>query len=133
MALRAIMIEIPCHMIGICRIGEIRLMALITLRIHELVVPIDVTCLTLYGTMGSCQREARRGMIEGRRLPRRCGVTLRAIVAEVAARVTWVCRLLKLRLMTLVAVCRQIREGVVDMTRSALSRFVRSCQRKTRG
>lgn len=133
MALRAIVIEIPCHMIGIGRTGEIRLMALITLRIYELVVPIDVTCLTLYGNVGSCQREARRGMIEGRRLPRGCGVTLRAIVIEVSAHVAWIRRLLKLRLMTLIAFRGQACERVVDVARTALSRFVSSRQRKTGG
>jgi hypothetical protein len=43
MALCAIMIEIACDMIRIRRLLELRLMALVTVVVHQLIVAIGVT------------------------------------------------------------------------------------------
>ena len=58
-------------MVGIYRLLEIRCMALIAVRVLELIVAIHVTCLACCGTVRSREREIRRRVIERRRAPRR--------------------------------------------------------------
>jgi hypothetical protein len=69
MTSRAIMAEIPGHVIRVCRIVEIRLVALIAIRVHELVIAIDVTRLTLHCDVCPCQWEAGCAVIERRPIP----------------------------------------------------------------
>ena len=54
--------------------------------------------------MSASQREERRAMIKRRRTPSCCCMALRTVVTEVARYMIRICRLLKLRRMTLVAI-----------------------------
>jgi hypothetical protein len=102
--LRAIVAEVPCHMIRVCCLLELRRVALIAIRVMQLVVPVYVTRLARCCNVSTCQREKRRVMIECCTAPVGCRVALRAIVAEVPRYVVRVSCLLELRLMALVAI-----------------------------
>ena len=130
MTLRAIMVEVTRDMVRVRRPLEIGLMALIAIGIHQLVVAVGVACRALHGDVRTRQREARGTMIECRRVPVGRRVTLRAIMVEIAADVVRVCRLLEIRLVTLVAV--RVRQLVVavGVARLALHRNVCPCQRE---
>jgi len=57
------------------RIGdplEIRLMALVAIRVVQLIVPVHVTRLARCRCVSTSQREERCAMIERRWTPRRC-------------------------------------------------------------
>ena len=76
MALGAIMIEVTSDVIGVCRPIEIRRMALVAICILQLVVPVDVTRLTLDSSVGSGQWKPCGAVIEGGTLPVRRRMTL---------------------------------------------------------
>ena len=131
MTLRAIVTEIPRHVVRVCRLLELLLMALVAIRVMQLVVPIHVARLACCCNVGTCQREERCAVVECCRVPVRCRVTLRAIVTEVARHVVRVCRLLELLLMALEAIIVHQLIVPVRMARLALCAHVRACQRKT--
>ena len=64
MTLSAIVTEGPRNVVRIGRVGEIRLVALIAVRVHKLIVPVHVTCLTLHSDVSPRQREARCTVIK---------------------------------------------------------------------
>ena len=72
MTLRAIVAEVACHVIGVCRALEVGGVTLIAIRILQLIVPICVARLTLDGDMCSSQRELGCIMVERRSSPIRC-------------------------------------------------------------
>jgi hypothetical protein len=96
MALRAIMIEVSSHVIWIVGLLEISCMALITIRVVQLIVTIDVTGLTRRRGVRPCQSEQCVAVVERRRLPHRGVVTLCAIMIEVSGHMVWIVGLLKL-------------------------------------
>jgi hypothetical protein len=69
MTLCTIMTEVPCHVIRIRCLLEVRLMALVTILIHYLVIATYVARLTLLRYMCAGQWEVRRVMIERASLP----------------------------------------------------------------
>ena len=64
MARRAILTETWQHVTRVCRLVVIRLMAGVTVRVHELVVAVHVALRALRRHVRPRQREVRRGMIE---------------------------------------------------------------------
>jgi len=92
----AVMRIVLARVIGIVRTGVVRRMAGITVcgRVGKLSV--DMTLCALQGNMRACQREGRQIVIEGRRLPRRGGVALGAIVREIPAHVIGIGRAFKI-------------------------------------
>jgi len=63
-ALRAIVTEVPRHVIRVRRLLELLLMALVTIRVMQLVVAIHMARLALLCDVRARQREGRRVMIE---------------------------------------------------------------------
>lgn len=91
-ARRAIMRKHLRHMIRIRHLPEIRLVALETIGVLQLIVTAHVTCLACRGTVRSGKGESRGAVVERCRTPRRRGVALRTIVAEVPGHVIWIRR-----------------------------------------
>ena len=54
MTLRAIVTEVARHVIGVRRLLELRLMALVAIVVHQLVVPIRMARLALCCHMRAC-------------------------------------------------------------------------------
>ncbi len=69
MALRTIMAEVTRHMVRVCRPVEVARVTLVAVRVLQLVIAVDMACLTLHGGVRSRQREPRRIVIERRSLP----------------------------------------------------------------
>ena len=126
--LSAIMIEISCHVVRICRLLEIRLVALIAIVVHQLVVPVRVAGLALSGCVRSGQGEPSCAMVEGRRCPVCRGMALCTIMVEISRDVVWIRRLLEVRLMTLVAIAVHQLVIPVRVARLALRCYVGTCQ-----
>ena len=104
MALRAIVAEVPRHVIGIRCAVEIRCMALVAIRIMQLVIAIGVTRLALHCDVRPSQREQCRTVVKCRASPIRSRMALRTIVAEIPRHMIRVRCLLELGLMTLVTI-----------------------------
>jgi hypothetical protein len=103
-ALRAIVVEITGNVIRVRRLLEIRLVALIAVRIRQLIVAARVTRLALSRNMRPSQRKLGCIVIECCSRPIRCCVTLRAIMVEIAGNVIRVRRLLEISLVALIAI-----------------------------
>jgi len=84
---RTIMREHLRHVIRIRHLLEIRRMTLIAFRILELIVAVCMTCLTRRGRVRTGKWEVRGVVVERCRTPRRRGVALRTIVAEIPGHV----------------------------------------------
>ncbi len=128
MALRTVVAEIARYVIRICCLLEIRLMALVTILIHYLVITTYVACLALLRHMCTCQREVRCIVVKCRRAPRGGCMTLRAIVVEIPGNVIRVCRLLEIRLMTLVTILVHKLVVTIGMTILASNSLMSACQ-----
>ena len=119
----------------ICRAGGvviIRLVALVAIRIGDLVIPVHVAVQTRTRTMSAEQREIRIAMIERRRRPGGRGVASGAIVWKLVRRVVWIRGARIVGLMALIAI--GIRNGIIaaDMTIGTRPGLVRACQREVR-
>lgn len=79
-------------------------MALVTIRVLQLIVAIYVTCLAGNCLVCTCQREVRGAMIKGATSPACRRVTLFAVVTEIARNMVRVRCLLEIRLMALIAI-----------------------------
>jgi hypothetical protein len=60
----ALVTESGQNMVWICRLGEIYRMTLIAIRVHQLVVGVDVAGQTCRQCVLACQRELRRIVVE---------------------------------------------------------------------
>ena len=64
MTLRAIVTEVPRHVIWVRRLLELLLVALVAIIVYQLVVPVGMAGLTLRRNMSAGQRKPCRVMIE---------------------------------------------------------------------
>lgn len=90
--------------IGIRGSGVIRIVALITGRIHQLIVVTNVARLALHSLMKTRQRKFCRCVIEGRRLPRRRRVAHSAVLRKPARLMIGIRRSSVVRPMTIDAI-----------------------------
>ena len=60
----ALMTEVSSNVIGVLRLGELRLMARIAIGVNQLIVPVHMALLALCRLMGPRQGEVRRIVIE---------------------------------------------------------------------
>jgi hypothetical protein len=104
MALRAVVTEVPLHMIRIGRLNEVVRMAIPTRARQIAIDVVDVTFIAALTDMSARKRESRIAVIERRRTPRSRSVARRAILSEARRNVPRICRLIELRLMTLLAI-----------------------------
>lgn len=79
-------------------------MALIAIRVRELIVPADVAIEAWPRLMRSGERERRRRVIEGGRRPGRLCVTRRAIQRELIRHMRWIHGCVEVRLVALHAI-----------------------------
>ena len=109
---------------------ELRLMACDAVRVHKLIISVDMAILTLPARMRALQREVRRGVIKGRRFPRLLRVAREAVVAELPGAVVRVGSGFECVLMALPAV--GVREFVVSVHVATLAGngYVRALQRE---
>jgi len=128
----AVVTEVAEHMIGIRRLGKPGLMALVAISKMQLIVAIHMARLTRCRNVSTGQREECRVVIKRRRLPHCCTVALRAIVTEVPRYVIRVRRLLKLLLMTLVAIRVMQLVIAIHMARLTRCRNVSTRRREER-
>ena len=99
------MVEIGRDMVRIRWQLVISLMTLITIRVLQLVVIIDMTRGTLRGRVFSRERKCRQRMIKRCRAPRRSRMTRLTIVTVIPCHVIRICRQLEVALMTLITAC----------------------------
>jgi len=104
MALGTVMTEIPCDVVRICRAVEICSMALITIVVYQLVIPIHVARLTLHCYMGARQREVRRCVVEGSTAPIHRAMALLAVMTEISSHMIRVRRPVEIGRVALVAI-----------------------------
>ena len=130
MALHAICRIAVCLVIGIGRPGKIRAVALIAIRVRDLIIVVHVTSLALHRGMETGERELGGVVIEERRLPRRRRVAHRAILWKSARLVIGVCRCGKIRAMAIHAVRGKSSILVVHMARVARQGTMSSRERK---
>ncbi len=128
----AILTEVARDVIWIRRAIEIRAVALVAIRIHQLVIPVRMARLARGRKVRPCQREFCGAMVEGRGLPRRRGMARLAVLAEVAGNVVRIRRAGEIRAVTLIAIRKHQRIVVVDVARLALDRGMRARQREFR-
>jgi len=102
--LRAVVTEIARNVVRVRCLLEIRLVALVTLCVRELIVSVDVARLACSGRMRTCQREVGRCMIERRWSPDGRRMALGAFVTEVRRHMVWTRRQLEIRRMALIAI-----------------------------
>ena len=100
----ALMAETRDDVVRIRRTSKVRLMALIAIRVDQLVVAVDVTRLTLRRRVFSRQRKSGRAVVERGRNPRYRGVTLRASLRKTCCHMVWIRGLSKIGAMTIHAV-----------------------------
>ena len=79
-------------------------MALITGRIHELIIRIRVTGLARSRHVSARQREFRGAVVKCRRLPGSRGVTRLTVLAEVSRHMVWIRSTCKIRAVALIAI-----------------------------
>jgi hypothetical protein len=99
------MTEVSGHVVRIGRLLVFRRVTLIAIGVDKLVVAVDMTRLACRRRVGPCQWEAGCAVIERRRLPRSCGMTTRAIMAEIPRHMIRVRSVVEIRLVALIAVC----------------------------
>ena len=124
------MIEVAQHVIRILRLGKLRLVAWITIRVRQLVIAVRVAILTLNCCMSSGERESRSRMIKCRGTPRGCGVALNAIGAKICLHVVRIGCAVEICTMTIRAARRGVGVLTVLMTLDTLNRLMRACQQK---
>ncbi len=119
-------------MIGIRCIPKIGLMALITVRIHQLIIAVGVARLTRNCHVCTGQRKLRRCVVERGRRPGCRRVALIARLGKIACNVVGICRVLEICLMALKAarICQLI--VAIDVTVDARNSDVCAGQRKLR-
>ncbi len=103
-------------MVRVGRRCKIRVVTLITGRIREPIIVVDVAGLTLHRLMETGQCEFRSAMVEGRRLPGGCRMAHRAVVRESSRLVIRVGGRGEIRLMTIGAIGGESCITVVRMT-----------------
>lgn len=119
-------------MVGIRRSLKISLMALITIRIRELIVAVGMARLAVRERMFSSQRELCRVVVERGRRPGVCVMTESACLRKSQGLVVRVYGRGKVAPMTIDAIHRKRCELVVDVTIVAGNRPVSAGQRKSR-
>jgi len=129
---RAVFGKIACDMVRIRCTCIIRFMALVTPGVCQIVITVRVARLTGRRLMRPRQREERRCMIERRRFPRGCAVTLRTVVIEIRRDVIGIQHLREIVLLALVApgVCQIV--IAVGVARLSGCRLMRTRQREER-
>jgi hypothetical protein len=80
----AVVAQLKLHMVRVRRNYIVRLVTLIAIVVHQLVIAVCMTTLTLQWNMASGQREVRLRMTERCRTPVAGRMTLQTVVAEVA-------------------------------------------------
>jgi len=130
MALRAVMIEITRHVIGVSSAFKILLMAGETRGI-SICVSIGMTRLAIPPDVSSCQREAGDAVIPIGRLPRTGRMTAGAIIRESRSRVIRIGRVVIERIMARIAVVRSACKSLA-VTVNALKCYVGAGEWKTR-
>ena len=122
--------ELTSRVIGILHAVEIWLVTLPAIGVREIVIPVDVACLTGFGEMGTLQWELRRGVIEGRGFPCDAVMTLRAVVIELRRRVIGLYNRGEITLVALPAI--SVRDTVIAVDVAGLAGFgkVRALQRE---
>ena len=128
MALCTVMTEIALDMVGRLHSNEVCLMALITIGVHKLIVPIQVARLALCGDMCACQREIRQAVIEGCRIPRCRCMTLCTVMAEISRYMVRRLNTDEIILMTLIAIGVDQLVVAVHVARLALCCYMRPCE-----
>ena len=126
------MIEVAQYVVRICRLRKLSLVTLEAIRVHKLIVIIDVTRLTLCAGVPSCQCKARCCVVKGCGSPRRLRMTLQTIVTELTLLMIWVRRSVKRCGMTIPTGMRQALVLIVDVTQIAGRRLMRSNKRERR-
>ena len=126
------MVEVAQHMIRICRLRKLRLMAWITVCVDKLIVVVDVTRLTLCAEVPSCQCKARCYVVKRRGSPRRCCVALHAVRAEIQLRMVRISGTVEICPMTVNAIRWRVCVLIVLMALSARHSLMRACERKAR-
>ena len=116
MALRTVVGEQLRHVVRIGHLLKIRCMALIAVRIHELIVTVDMASLALCRDVRTCQWEVRRAMIERRRTPRTRRMALRTVVGKIERLMIWICRVVEVGSMTSITRRWQTMIDIVDVT-----------------
>ena len=81
-ALCTVVRELVCRVVGIGCPGVPALMALVTIRVYERVIAVDMTCLALFACMGALKREVGAVVIESCRTPSVLCMALGAVMAE---------------------------------------------------
>ena len=112
----AIVTETSCDVVGICDSLELRLVALVTIDVHELVVVAGVTRLARKTRVRAGEGEIRLSVVERSPAPARCRVTHGTIVTEISGDVIRVGRAGEVIRMAVVAHGRQPLIAVIDVT-----------------
>ena len=131
-ACRAVVRELRRSVIRLQNGVEIGLVALPAIGVLQLVVAVHVTGLAGLRRMRALQRELRCRMIKGRGLPRRCAVTLRAIVRELRRSVIRLHGCVEIRVVALPAIGVLQLIVAVHVAGLAGLRHMRSLQREFR-
>jgi len=129
-ALCAIMIVVSSDVIWI---GDALVIALVTrpaVRRQVLILSVHVAGQAVHIHMGASERESRIVMVEGRRSPAVCRVTLQAFVWKLILRMIRFVRILIIGLMTRPTVCRRAGVLAIDMALGAPQTYMRSGQGK---
>ena len=129
-ALGTCVTEVALHVVRVCRLGEIRRVAGIAVRVVQLVVAILVTLGANDGGMRSRQLEGRVCVIESCRFPPIRGMAPEACVTESALHMIGICRLRKCGCMAGVAVRILQLIVIVHMTLDAGQGCVYSAERE---
>ena len=122
------MTEVTGNVIRVRRSIEVRRMALVTVCVDQLVVAVRMTRLARRRCVCTSQREPCCAVIECRRLPHRCRVTLGTIMTEVPSNMVRAGRLLELCLVALVAV--RVDQLIVAVRMTGLTLHGNVCTRQ---
>ena len=122
--------ELIRNVIRIRRTIVISLMALITIRICQIVISVDMTVDAWLRYMRAHKREVGIIMIECRRLPRVLIVTCQTCMRKLIRNMIRACRAVEICLVTLTAACIRYVIVPVDMTIDTGLRRVRAHQRE---
>ena len=124
----AVMIVIAGHMVRIrCRIVN-HSMTGVTIRRSSIVLAVRMALNTCRVRMGPSQMEGGQIMIEARRTPGRCRMTLCAIVSVVTGKMVWIARRVVPSYMTGIAIAHRVVVLTVDMTLSTPHSLMRPGQ-----
>ena len=118
--------------VGYLRRGEVGEMARVTVGVQSCVFSSDMTFNACSGDMSAGEREDRLGMVERRRIPRRCGMARGAIMIEAVCDVIRVRDTGEVRDVARITILRCPPEHSVLVTEDAIGRCVRTCEREAR-